>query len=79
MLKLKNISKNNNIISADYYPENSSEIGKICIDINSGEIMEKQLTTYDEIFPLYFDHAVSYLKNISKLDNYPKEKLVMWY
>lgn len=36
MIQLKNVKKENNIISADYYPEKSDKCSKISLNILSG-------------------------------------------
>lgn len=79
MLRLRNIEKNNGIISASYEPENSGKIGTIKIDIATGKIMEKELSDYDKDFPWHYSHAVSALKDLEKKEVVPNEKLVMWY
>ena len=42
MLKLKNIKRNNGIISAEYDPENSGDLGNISIDTKSGKVIESR-------------------------------------
>ena len=49
MVTIKNIKANNIIISAEYIPENSNEVGKISIDRISGKVIEKILTESDKI------------------------------
>ncbi|CUX18563.1 hypothetical protein [Clostridium sp. C105KSO13] len=79
MLRLRNIKKNSGIISASYEPEDSGKIGMIKIDIDTGEVVEKELSDYDKDFPWHFSHAVKALKDLAKEDSMPDEKLVMWY
>ena len=79
MLKLKNIKKNNGIISAEYDPENSGDLGNISIDTKSGEVMESKLSKLDKPLPMYLHHAANALKKIMNEEEPPKEKLVMWY
>ena len=79
MVKLKNISKNNGIISADYEPEASNECGKVALDVQTGEIVEKQLTSYDKYTQTYFHMALRTLEKIKDDEDYPNERLVMWY
>lgn len=79
MLKLKNIKKNNNIISAEYDPENSGELGSISIDIDSGEVIDSQASKLDSPLPIYLKHAEDALKKIVMEDKLPQEKLIMWY
>lgn len=79
MLKLKNIRRNNNIISAEYDPEDSGEIGSISIEISSGKVIESKITKLDNPIPMYLYHATRALEKILNEDELPKEKLVMWY
>lgn len=79
MLKLKNIKMNNGIISAEYDPENSGVLGSVSVDIKSGRIVESNVSEYDKNFPIYLNHAVSYLEKLALQNSVPKEKMVMWY
>ncbi|MGN0515111.1 MAG: hypothetical protein ACI4GD_12620 [Lachnospiraceae bacterium] len=79
MLKLKNIKKNNNIISAEYDPESSGELGSISIDIDSGKVVDSQASKLDSPLPMYLKHAEDALKKIMMEDDIPKEKIIMWY
>lgn len=79
MLILKNIEKNNDIIRAEYDPEKSGCIGSIAIDINSRNVIESKITSYDENIPIYLNHAIAALEKMISLDVVPEEKVVMWY
>lgn len=80
MLRLRNIEKNKNIISATYEPEASGEIGNVSIDVISGDIISSKKTSHDEPFSMYLSHAAYALKRMAKSgDTLPKERLVMWY
>ena len=79
MLKLKNIKMNNDIISAEYDPENSGALGTVSVDIKSGEIVTSRISEYDRDFPVYLDHAVACLEKLASQDSVPEEKTVMWY
>lgn len=79
MLKLKNLKKNNGIISAEYDPENSGELGSISVDVESGELIELKASKMDDSFPVYLNHAVDALKKLRNEDELPEEKLIMWY
>lgn len=79
MLKLKNIRKNNGIISAEYDPENSGEIGNISIESESGEVVETNASNMDGSFPIYLNHAIKALRKLGKEKELPKEKMIMWY
>lgn len=79
MLRLRNIVKNNNQISASYYPEDSDVKGFVSVDIKSGEILDSDTTSYDEPFNAYLSHAAQALNKMADLDSFPSEKIVMWY
>lgn len=79
MLKLKNIKKNNGTISAEYDPEGSGKLGKISVDIKSGEVVESEISKMDEPLPMYLHHAINALKRIMNDEKPPTEKLIMWY
>lgn len=66
-------------MSAEYDPECSGELGKITIDMGSERIIESQLSGYDAVYPIYFNHALDALKGLAKTNAYPQEKLVMWH
>lgn len=79
MLRLKNIARNNDYISANYYPEDSEIAGFVSVDINSGEIFDSDTTSYDGYLNAYLSHAARALSEMSKSDSLPSERLVMWY
>ena len=79
MLKLKNIKRNNGIISAEYDPENSGNLGNISIDTKSGKVIESKLSKFDNHLPMYLHHASNALKKIMNEEEPPREKIVMWY
>lgn len=73
MLRLRNIERDNGMISASYEPENSGKIGVLKVDIETGEVIGKELSDYDKDFPWYFGHAVTALKEIANEDEVPKK------
>lgn len=79
MLKLKNIKKNNGIISAEYDPEDSGKIGSITVDIESEKMIESNASELDNEFPIYLNHAITALLEMKDDEEIPEEKLVMWY
>ena len=79
MLKLKNIKKNNGIISAEYEPENSGELGSVSVEVENGKIIESKASKLDNPLPIYLNHAVNALKEMMNKEELPQEKLVMWY
>lgn len=78
MLKLRNIKKNNGIISAEYEPENSGELGSVSVDIEREEVQEFTLSKLDGDFPIYMNHAIEALIKMKDDKEFPKEKMVMW-
>ena len=79
MLKLRNINLNNNILSANYHPEDSEDFGSVAIDVKTRTVVNRVLSNQDEIFPLYFEHALIALNRLIEKSELPKEKLVMWH
>lgn len=80
MIRLRNINLTKGIISADYEPENSGEVGKISIDAHTGKVVERYLAETDkEGFPLYFLKALDWLQKSRTLSDLPKERTIMWY
>ena len=78
MLKLINLKKNNGIISAEYDPENSGEIGSVSVDVKSEEVVESTLSKMDKTFPIYMNHAIDALIKMKDEKDLPTEKLIMW-
>ena len=78
MLKLRNIRKNNGIISAEYDPENSGELGSVSVDVEREEVKEFTLSKLDGDFPIYMNHAIYALVKLKDNEEIPKEKLIMW-
>lgn len=79
MLQLKNIQKNNNVIRADYYPENRDEYGFVIVDCKTGSIIESKTTLSDGEIGMYRYHAAYALGMLAKQENIPATKCIMWY
>ena len=79
MLKLKNIKINNGIISAEYEPENSGDLGSVSINVENGEVVESKSSQLDVPLPMYLHHAIQALKKMINEKELPKEKMIMWY
>lgn len=47
MVRLMNISCDENNISCDYIPENSDNIGKVTVDIRSREVTNVEFSKYE--------------------------------
>lgn len=78
MLILKNITRNNGIIEADYYTESSEKPGHIAVDIKTGKSIKLNLSPGDENSTAPA-HALMNLRRLSTLEKLPVEKKVFWY
>lgn len=77
MITLKRIKRENNIIEADYYPEDSKECGYFKLNTDNGNILEfKSAEGYGKVTA---SHAKRELLRIAKLESLPEEKTIMWY
>lgn len=80
MLKLVNIVKNDNIIEADYIPENSDQKARVTLNVSTGEYKVESLKDYGS---MYSRMAVNGLqrtaKELKENKRLPKERTVMWY
>ena len=74
MVILKNITKTENNISADYYPEGRSEKGFMSMNLKDGEIVEHQ-----NVSSFAAAHVKRELKRLAKMKEPPKEKTILWY
>lgn len=54
MLILKRIKRNKEYIEAYYIPEDSNEEGYIKIRLSDEEVVDKKLTSYDNMLATYF-------------------------
>mgnify|MGYP000845313669 FL=1 len=78
MVKLKNIAKNNNVISCDIFPEDSVTAGYVSVDINTEE-MQFDLPKGYEWCVAHAHHAKRCLLKLSSESPLPNEQVVMWY
>ena len=82
MVTLKNIKKGNKIISADYYPEDSTEPGYIVVDLETEEIILNRSPKEHEkyySYSWYTRYARYGLLEVAKSGKIPEKKVVMWY
>lgn len=79
MLILKRIKRNDEYIEAYYTPEDSNEEGYIKIRLSDEEVVDKKLTSYDNVLATYFSMARNKLWDILKDTAIPTETKVMWY
>ena len=74
MVILKNIIKTENNISADYYPEGRTEKGFMSMDLKNEEIVE-----HHNVSSFAAAHVRLELKRLAKMEQLPKEKILLWY
>ena len=77
MLRLKNIMVENNIIEADFYPEDCPSCGHVVVDLVTGRI-----ASFSEVMGYgasYLAHARQSLVGIANEETLPTERLIMWY
>lgn len=78
MIYLKNVKKENNIISADYYPENSDKCSKVSLNIISGEFIGK-LVGNDLETKSHLGQAKFALMDMRDGERKIKDCKIMWY
>ena len=78
MIKLKNIEKNNHIISCNILPEDSQQEGRLLVDLNSEKEYEYKLPEGYEWCKNHVAHAIKFLLSVSRDKEIPNEKLIMW-
>lgn len=78
MVVLRNIKRNDNLIEADYFPENDNAKGHISVDTVKNEIIDliKAKGYEHSSAPL---HAKNELLKLSAVEKLPQERTVMWY
>ncbi|MBE6537975.1 MAG: hypothetical protein E7671_00730 [Ruminococcaceae bacterium] len=81
MIILKNITKNDNIIEADYFPdiENEEINGHIKVDVATSEVISYTVAHGYENYKFILYHAQNDLLRIAHLDPLPAERKVIWY
>lgn len=78
MIRLKDIKRENDCISAKYFPEGQNEWGFIKIG-NDKKWIEGRKSAYDEDMDVYFYKAKRELERLLKEENIPSERIIMWY
>ena len=82
MLTLINITRNGNVIEADYIPENSSESAHVSLDFLT---CEHKVDIIEEYGSMYSRMAVNGLKRImndiqdGEIKEAPEKRVVYWY
>ena len=80
MLRLKEIKREGNLLSAIYDPEATGILGRVCINIHTKSPEDCVISKYENAeYPDYYYHALKALRNIVNEDDIPAERLVMWY
>lgn len=74
MVTLKNITKTEDSIFADYYPEGRDIRGFMKIRLADEEIIEHQ-----NVSSFAAAHVRRELIRLAKRENLPKEKILLWY
>ena len=78
MVTLRNIERRDGILSADYFPEDREDSGRISIRESDGEEVEYIQAPTDSVGK--FHGPVAYgLKQLVGVEKLPKEKTIMWY
>lgn len=82
MLNLRNVRKENNVISADYYPEDWGEFGTVSVNCNDLDDYEVNLSPKDKReysgYP-YAINALNALRDMVEGEREIKDCVVMWY
>lgn len=82
MVTLKNVTKRNNILVADYYPEDKqTDLGHIEYNVLTGEVENIKHCKEDEnsFLKPYSYKSVLAIKEILGKDTLPKTYTYMWY
>lgn len=78
MIKLKNIVKDDNIISCDIFPEDSVSCGSLFYDIVENSVKSYELPAGYEWCKKHIVHAKNALREMVDSNQIQKEKLIMW-
>ena len=78
MLTLRNIKRTNNIIEADFYPENENVYGHVVVDLDTEDIISyTQAKGYEH--STCPTHALYELLRMKDLKEFPEKRVVLWY
>lgn len=80
MLTIVDAKKTQDTFSAYYIPESSNERGYISMDLK-GNVLERKLTSLEDLFPTYSHFAEMEMRRCLKENIVPHGEpwLVMWY
>lgn len=82
MVTLMKIKKVNNIVSAEYFPEDKADdLGKIVYDIQKESVIEQEYckTDNESFLKTYFHKAISAIEKCIEKDDFPETMEYMWY
>lgn len=82
MLKLVNIKLQNNIIEADYIPENSRLKAHVSINIEDENITIENIEEYGGMYRRMAIHGLRQILdelNSGEIESVPTERFVVWY
>lgn len=79
MLRLKNIKKDNGLINADILVEDCTENGHIIVDVEKNKIVSSVLPEGYDWCLSHLGHARKAIIEMSKKNDFPNEKLIVWY
>lgn len=74
MVTLKNVKRDENSVSADYYPEGEEPKGFMRLDATTREVIEHERSGI-----MAPTHVRNLLNRMLDLDKYPEEATVFWY
>lgn len=79
MIKLKNIKIENDTVTCDLLPEDSSEYGYIVVNIHTKNIQEYVLPQGYEWCKNHIEHAKENLIKMCETNTLQNELTIMWY
>lgn len=82
MVRLRNIQRNDSLISCDYYPENTTEApGHIVVNIQSETLESEQRAAYDadRKKSIYAHYAMLKLIDLKDSTTLPDKASYVWY
>lgn len=78
MVCIRNLKKNGNLLSCDYYPENKDIAGNIIVDIKT-KLTVKHTIYSEQEFLTYSIMAKKRLLEFSETNELPNEAFCYWY
>lgn len=82
MVTLNKLKRRNNIISAEYYPEDDKQdCGKLVYDTDKCEVVSYEYCERDNtsFLKTYLKKAVKAIEKCIEKDDYPETVVYMWY